>query len=55
MLIVMVAVGALVWSGVGFVLDILQRRHSRPDLADRLLPFQPHSLGDEAQEWLQRQ
>jgi hypothetical protein len=55
MLIVVAAVVALVWSGVRFVLDYLQRHRIRPDRHERLHPYQPPSLGEEAEEWLSRQ
>jgi hypothetical protein len=32
-----------------------RRRHRRRDLYERLRPFQPSSLAEEAQDWLQRQ
>jgi hypothetical protein len=49
--------GMVVWGGVTLLLDAWHRvrRYSRPELADRLGPFQPSPLADEAEEWLQRQ
>jgi hypothetical protein len=44
----------LVWTGVTLIIDGLVRRTRRPDLAERLRPFQP-SVGDEAELWLRRQ
>jgi hypothetical protein len=41
----------LVWTGVTLVLDAWWSR--RPVyLADRLLPYQPGSVADQAQQWL---
>jgi hypothetical protein len=49
--------GMVLWGGVTLLLDAWHRvrRHRRPELADRLAPFQSSPLADEAQEWLQRQ
>jgi hypothetical protein len=55
MLIVVAAVVALVWSGVRFVVDYLQRHRIRPRRYEELHPYQPPSLGEEAEEWLSRQ
>jgi hypothetical protein len=32
-----------------------QRRSRRPDLAERLMPYQLSSLADEAHDWLRQQ
>jgi hypothetical protein len=37
------------------LLDAWWRRWDRPDLAERLMPYQPGSVADEAQRWLDRQ
>jgi hypothetical protein len=50
----LIVVGLLVWAGVTLMIDGWLRRPRRPDLADRLRPFQP-SVGDEAEVWLRRQ
>jgi hypothetical protein len=51
--ILLVAVGILVWAGVTLIIDARLRRR-RPDLAERLRPFQP-KVADEAEVWLRRQ
>jgi hypothetical protein len=45
----------LTWFGAALVLDAWWRRERRPDLAERLRPFQPASLAEEAQEWLDKE
>jgi hypothetical protein len=56
MVIVIVALAALVWSVVRFILDSLERRRRRPHLYERLRPYHPAtSVADEAEEWLQSQ
>ena len=54
MIILLVVVGMLVWAGVTLIIDGWIHRRHRPDLAERLRPFQP-SVGDEAEVWLRRQ
>jgi hypothetical protein len=66
--IVLVAVAFLMWQVVKLVLTTwsrIQRRRNRPDLLERLRPYQapyevPYhpsqpSVADEAQEWLDQQ
>jgi hypothetical protein len=53
-ILLIVVVGVLVWTGVTLIVDGWMRRQRRPDLAERLRPFQP-SVGDEAEVWLRRQ
>ena len=48
---VLVAAGLLVWVGAALIIDAFARRR-RPDLAERLRPYQPRSVSDEAQRWL---
>jgi hypothetical protein len=48
-----ILVGLLVSAGTTLILDGWMRRPKRPDLAKRLLPFQPDSLADEARQWLE--
>jgi hypothetical protein len=50
-----IEVGLLVWGGSTLLVDAWWRRWDRPDLAERLLPFQPGSVVDEAQHWLNEQ
>jgi hypothetical protein len=50
-----IAVGLLTWAGSTLLLDAWWRRQKRPDLAERLRPFQPDSLADEAKQWLDEQ
>jgi hypothetical protein len=47
--------GVMVWIGTTLILDAWWRRKRRPDLAERLRPFRPASLADEAQDWLDEQ
>jgi hypothetical protein len=55
MYVVLIVAGVLLWAGASLLIDAWLRRHLRPDLADRLIPFQtPPSLADEAQERLRR-
>jgi len=54
MVLVLVAVGALVWSGVTLIIDTLLRRLRRPSLIERLRAFRP-TVADEADVWLHRQ
>jgi hypothetical protein len=51
----MVAVGLLVWAGATLLIDAAWRRPGRPGLTERLRPYQPSSLADEAQDWLHQQ
>jgi hypothetical protein len=51
----MIVVGLLVWAGATLIIDDILRRRRRPDRADRLRPFRPTTVADEAQAWLQRQ
>jgi hypothetical protein len=51
----LIAVGLLVWAGTTLIVDGWQRRPKRPDLAERLRPFQPGSLADQARDWLDKQ
>ena len=44
-----VAVGLLVWAGATLLIDAAWRQR-RPDLTDRLRPYQPSSVADEAQD-----
>jgi hypothetical protein len=46
-------VGLLTWAGVTLLLDARRRR--RCDLIDRLRPFQPRSVADQAHAWLDHQ
>jgi hypothetical protein len=50
--LVLVAAGLLVWAGTTLILDASWRCRRRPDLAERLRPFQPVDLADQAQDWL---
>jgi hypothetical protein len=54
-LVLLVLVFMLVWSGATLLIDAWLRRPRRLGLVERLMPFQPPSLADEAQEWLDRQ
>jgi hypothetical protein len=53
-LVLLVLVFVLVWSGATLLIDAGRRRRRRRDLVERLMPLQP-SIADEAQDWLQRQ
>ena len=49
----LIAAGLLTWAGSTLLLDAAWRRWERPDLVERLLPFRPGSIADEAELWLQ--
>jgi hypothetical protein len=51
-LALLVVAGALFWVGATLIIDGYLRRQRRPDLAERLRPFQPSSVADEAEVWL---
>jgi hypothetical protein len=55
--VIAVAWTAAFLAGVGatLLLDAWWRRSDRPDLAERLLPYQPESVSDEAECWLDQQ
>jgi hypothetical protein len=48
----LIVAGILVWTGAMLLLGSWWRRERRPELAERLRPFQPGSLADEAHDWL---
>jgi hypothetical protein len=48
-------VGLPTWAGTTLPIDEWVRWRRRPSLTERLAPFQPASLADEAQRWLERQ
>jgi hypothetical protein len=50
----LIVTAMLVWVLAMMVIDAWRRRSRRPDLTDRLRPFQ-RSIGDEAERWLRRQ
>ena len=58
-LLLLVVAGIIGWVGATLILDAVLRRQRRPDLVERLLPYQPtplgDTLGDEARDWLNRQ
>jgi hypothetical protein len=54
MIAVLVIVFLMVWAGVTLIIDGSLWRRRRPDLVERLGPFQP-SIADEAEVWLRRQ
>jgi hypothetical protein len=45
----------LFWAGATLLIDAWLRRPRRPDLAERLRSFASTTIGDEAEEWLERQ
>jgi len=45
-------VGVLLWAGTTLLLDAWLRRPRRQSLAERLAPFRPRHVADEAEEWL---
>ena len=53
MIVAVIAVGVLTWASVAWVIDAWMRRDRRPDVAERLRPFGPASVADEAQRWLE--
>jgi hypothetical protein len=54
LLAVLIVVGVLGWGGSTLLLDAWWKRQPT-DLSDRLMPFQPNLVADEAQRWLDRQ
>ena len=50
---VVIAVGIALWAATSFVIDAWRCRHPAADLLERLNRFQPPSVADEAQRWLQ--
>jgi hypothetical protein len=52
---VLIVAGLLGWGSATFLLDAWWRRPKRLDLAERLRPFAPTSVADEAQRWLDGQ
>jgi hypothetical protein len=50
---VLIVAGLLTWAGATLLLDAWWRRWSRPDLAERLQPYQTGSIADDAQRWLE--
>jgi hypothetical protein len=51
----LIVVGLLTWAGSTLLLDAWWRRQRRPGLTERLRPFQPVDLADEARQWLDQQ
>jgi hypothetical protein len=54
MVAILVVTGLLIWAGVTLLIDAWHWRHLRPDLVDRLAPYQP-TVADDAERWLHRQ
>jgi hypothetical protein len=55
MVAAVIVAGLLLWTGTTLIVDARLRRPRRPDLAERLGPFQPGSLADKARQWLDKQ
>ena len=51
MVTLLIVVGLLVWAGSALLIDAWLRTR-QPDFSERLLPYQPPSLGEEAERWL---
>jgi hypothetical protein len=51
--VLVVVVFFLVWTGVTLIIGSWSRCRRRPDLAELLRPFRP-SIADEAEGWLRR-
>jgi hypothetical protein len=47
----LIVVGILIWIGATLLLDPWWKRRPE-DLVDRLMPCQPGSVADEAEDWL---
>jgi hypothetical protein len=43
------------WLGTSILIDAFSRRRKRRSLLERLQPYQPKSLGDQAERWLREQ
>ena len=54
-IVVILVAGLLVWIGATLIIDAWLGRPKRLGLAERLRPFQPRSVGDEAESWLNQQ
>jgi len=53
--IVGIALSIVVWAVSAVVLDRWIQRRQRRSLLERLQPYQPRSVADEAQRWLEEQ
>ena len=51
----MIAPSAFLWLGAALLIDAFDRRRKRRTLLERLEPYQPKSIGDEAESWLRGQ
>jgi hypothetical protein len=51
----LIVAGLLLWAGATLLIEACQQRSRRPSLTERLRPFQPYTLADEAEVWLWRQ
>ena len=54
-MVVLVVVGILELLSVTLMIDAYLRSRRQPDLAEQLRPYQPGSLAEEAQDWLNHQ
>jgi hypothetical protein len=50
----LIVAGILIWAGSTLLFDAWWKRQPT-DLVDRLMPYQPGSVADEAQCWLDQQ
>jgi hypothetical protein len=50
--VLLIVAGLLMWAGTTMLIDAWMRRQRRPTLAERLAPYQPRHVSDEAEEWL---
>ncbi len=50
-----IGIGFLVWAGSALLIDAWLRRSRRPTLAERLGPYQPTSVAEEAERWIRTQ
>jgi hypothetical protein len=51
----LVSPGRFTWIGATLLLDVWWGRKCPADLAERLQPYQPTSVADEAEGWLRQQ
>jgi hypothetical protein len=49
---VLIVAGASMWTGSILLIDAFGRRRKRRTLLERLAPYQPRSIGDQAESWL---
>jgi hypothetical protein len=54
-IVALVAVFVLVWTGASLLYDAWLRRRHCPSLLERLAPYQPRSVAGQVRRWLDSQ